>query len=143
MVTEFTPWLSLAGGVLIGLASVFLMAFRGRIFGTTGVLAGFFTPSDKGDWAWRALLLAGMVSGPFVYLLISGQMPAVQVPVSTPVILFGGLVVGVGVTLGSGCTSGHGICGMARMSPRSIAATFTFMIVTALTVFVTRHMIGG
>ena len=143
MVTEFTPWLSLGGGILIGLASVFLMAFRGRIFGATGVLAGFLTPSDKDDWAWRALLLAGMVSAPIVYLLISGKMPAVQVPVPTSMILLGGFIVGIGVTLGSGCTSGHGICGIARLSPRSIAATVTFMAVTALTVFVTRHMIGG
>lgn len=143
MITEFTPWMSLGGGVLIGLASVFLMAFRGRIFGSTGILAGFFTPADPGDWVWRALLLAGMVSGPIVYSLVTGQMPAVQVSASTPVILVGGVIVGVGVTLGSGCTSGHGICGIARMSPRSIAATLTFMVATAVTVFVTRHMIGG
>ncbi|MBV1868757.1 MAG: YeeE/YedE family protein [Marinosulfonomonas sp.] len=143
METEFTPWLSLGGGVLIGLASVLLMAFRGRIYGATGVLAGFFTPADAGDWAWRALLLAGMVSGPLVYLLLSGDMPVVQVPVSTPMILVGGLIVGVGVTLGSGCTSGHGICGIARMSPRSITATIVFMLATAVTVFVVRHMFGG
>ncbi|MBV1904099.1 MAG: YeeE/YedE family protein [Marinosulfonomonas sp.] len=143
MVTEFTPFLSLGGGVLIGLASVLLMAFRGRIYGATGVLAGFFTPANAADWAWRALLLAGMVSGPLVYLLVSGKAALVQVPVSTSMILLGGLIVGVGVTLGSGCTSGHGICGIARMSPRSITATIVFMIATAVTVFVARHLIGG
>ena len=141
--TMFTPWQSLGGGVLIGVASVLLMASLGRIMGATGVLAGLLYPADRADWTWRAALLAGMVSGPALVMVLTGQMPAVQVPVSTPMLLVGGFVVGIGVTFGSGCTSGHGVCGMARLSPRSIAAVITFMITTSLTVFVIRHVIGG
>ena len=141
--TVFTPWQSLAGGALIGVASVLLMASLGRIMGATGVLAGLLYPADRADWMWRAALLAGMVSGPALVLALTGQMPAVQVPVSTPMLLIGGFIVGIGVTFGSGCTSGHGVCGMARLSPRSIAAVITFMITTGLTVFVLRHVIGG
>lgn len=143
MVTEFTPWASLAGGILIGLASVMLMAFQGRIFGATGILAGFITPSSSSDWTWRALLLAGMVTGPVVYLLATGDWPAIEVPISTPMMIIGGFIVGIGVTFGSGCTSGHGVCGMARLSRRSIVATATFMLFTAITVFVIRHVIGA
>jgi len=143
METEFTPIASLSGGVLIGIASVLLMAFRGRIFGATGILAGFIMPSHSGDWAWRAALLAGMVSGPLVIWALTGQMPAVDVPVSTAMMVIGGFIVGVGVTFGGGCTSGHGVCGMARLSPRSIVATGIFMLATAVTVYVVRHVIGG
>lgn len=142
MVTEFTPWLSLAGGVLIGLASVMLMAFQGRIFGATGILSGFLTPSTAQDWGWRAILLAGMVTGPLVYLVATGSWPPIDVPITTPMLILGGLLVGVGVTFGSGCTSGHGVCGIARLSPRSIVATLIFMFFTALTVFVVRHVLG-
>lgn len=143
METAFTPWASLGGGVLIGLATVLLMAFQGRILGATGILAGFMTPSSSSDWSWRAAILAGMVSGPLAFFAINGQMPEINVPVSTPMLLVGGFLVGIGVTFGSGCTSGHGVCGMARLSPRSIAATLTFMLFTAITVFVIRHVIGG
>ena len=141
--TVFTPWQSLGGGALIGVASVLLMASLGRIMGATGVLAGLLYPTDRADWMWRAALLAGMVSGPALVMALTGQMPAVQVPASTPMLLIGGFIVGIGVTFGSGCTSGHGVCGMARLSPRSIAAVITFMITTGLTVFVLRHVIGG
>ena len=140
--THFTPWQSLTGGVLIGLASVLLMLTLGRIMGATGILAGVLTPSAHPDSGWRLALLAGMISGPLVVLAITGQMPTVEVPVSTPMLLVGGLLVGIGVTYGSGCTSGHGVCGMARLSRRSIAATATFMLTTGLTVFVIRHVLG-
>ena len=143
MITEFTPWISLFGGILIGLASVLLMAFQGRIFGATGILAGFITPDNMSDWSWRAVLLAGMVSGPTAFMLVTGGWPEIQVPISTTMMIVGGVIVGVGVTYGSGCTSGHGVCGMARFSPRSIAATVTFMVATAVTVFVVRHVIGA
>ena len=143
METEFTPYLSLAEGMLIGLASALLMHFRGRVFGATGILAGFMLPESSSDWAWRAALVAGMVSGPLAVLLISGEMPAVQVPVSTTTLLIGGVIVGVGVTYGSGCTSGHGVCGMARFSRRSIVATATFMLATFATVYVVRHLVPG
>ena len=143
METVFTPWASLAGGVLIGVASTLLMLTLGRIMGATGVLAGLFQPASGQDFAWRAALLAGMVSGPGLVWAISGEMPAVEVPISALALLLGGLIVGLGVTFGSGCTSGHGVCGMARLSPRSIVATITFMIFTGLTVYLMRHVIGG
>lgn len=143
METAFTPFQSLAGGVLIGVASVLLMALMGRIMGATGILAGLLQPANLSDWSWRAAVLAGMVSGPVVVLLITGNYPQVQVPVSNAMLIIGGLIVGVGVTFGAGCTSGHGVCGMARLSPRSIAATLTFMVTTGLTVYVVRHMIGA
>ncbi len=141
--TVFTPWQSLGGGVLIGLASVLLMLVAGRVMGATGVLAGIFAPASVADMSWRVALLAGMVTGPAVFWLVTGGMPEITVPVSMPMLLIGGFIVGVGVTYGSGCTSGHGVCGMARLSPRSIAATLTFMATTAVTVFVVRHVIGG
>lgn len=141
--TAFTPLQSLGGGALIGLAAVLLMATVGRIMGATGIVAGLLAPSSWADWAWRAAMLAGMISGPVAMLALTGQMPQIQVPVSTGMLIIGGLIVGVGVTFGSGCTSGHGVCGMARLSPRSIVATLTFMATTGITVFVVRHVIGG
>jgi len=141
--TAFTPFQSLAGGVLIGLAAVMLMGTMGRVMGATGILAGILQPSNLSDWSWRVAVLLGMVSGPVAVLAITGQFPAVQVPVSTPMLVIGGFIVGIGVTFGAGCTSGHGVCGMARLSPRSIAATLTFMLTTGITVYVIRHVLGG
>ena len=141
--TTFTPLTSLAGGVLIGLASTFLMLLLGRIFGAPGILAGFLQPASGTDFTWRATLLAGMVTAPAVIWLATGQMPAVEVPISALALVIGGLIVGVGVTYGGGCTSGHGVCGMARLSPRSLVATVTFMLATFATVYVIRHVIGG
>jgi hypothetical protein len=143
IVTPFTPFASLGGGVLIGVASVLLMLTLGRIMGATGILAGLFTPASPRDFGWRAALLAGMVTAPVLMLLVTGTMPAVQVPISTLMMVLGGLIVGIGVTFGGGCTSGHGVCGLARLSPRSIAATLTFMFATGITVYVVRHMVGA
>ncbi|SFI88819.1 YeeE/YedE family protein [Celeribacter neptunius] len=141
--TEFTPFASLFGGMLIGTAAVLLMAFQGRIFGATGILAGFLTPANSSDWAWRAVLLAGMATGPLLYALFTGHFPAVNVPVTSSALMVGGFIVGIGVSYGSGCTSGHGVCGMSRLSPRSIVATLSFMAATAVTVYVIRHVIAG
>ncbi len=141
--TEFTPFASLSGGLLIGLSAVLLMLVLGRIMGATGILTGFIAPSSGPDWAWRAAVLAGMASAPLIYFAATGAMPAIEAPVSTPLMLAGGFIVGIGVTLGAGCTSGHGVCGMARLSARSIAATPTFMAAAAATVFVIRHVIGA
>ncbi|WP_296420163.1 YeeE/YedE family protein [Pseudooctadecabacter sp.] len=141
--TEFTPWMSLFGGVLIGTASVLLMGLFGRVMGATGILAGFVMPQSAGDWGWRATLLAGMMTAPALYWIISGDAVAVDVPVSTAAMIIGGLIVGAGVTYGGGCTSGHGVCGIARLSPRSIVATVVFMAVAVATVYVTRHVVGG
>lgn len=143
MITNFTPFAAITGGALIGLASVLLMATHGRILGATGILAGVFVPAGRHDLDWRLALLAGMMTAPLLWLAFSGAMPTIDVPVSRTSMLIGGLLVGIGVTFGSGCTSGHGVCGMARLSPRSIIATITFMIFTALTVFVMRHIVGG
>lgn len=143
MITEFTPYLSLFGGLLIGLSTVLLMLTLGRIMGGTGILAGFLQPSSLHDWSWRAALLAGMFTAPALLYLVTGEPAEIQLPQTSTMMVIGGFIVGVGVTYGSGCTSGHGVCGMARFSPRSIAATATFMLFTAITVYVIRHVIGG
>jgi uncharacterized membrane protein YedE/YeeE len=143
METAFTPLQSLGGGALIGLAAVLLMATMGRIMGATGVLAGVLQPTSWSDWSWRASVLVGMISGPAVVMAFTGEFPTVQVPGSTTMLIVGGVIVGIGVTFGAGCTSGHGVCGMARLSPRSIVATLTFMLTTAITVYVVRHVIGA
>jgi uncharacterized protein len=141
--TEFTPLQSLAGGLLIGLGAVILMAANGRIAGMTGILGGLLPPGLAPDRAWRVAFLAGAIATPVVYLAAGGLLPALEVPVSRAMMLGGGFIVGVGVVIGAGCTSGHGVCGLARLSPRSLAATLTFMVTTAGTVFVVRHLVGG
>ncbi len=140
-IVNFTPLASLFGGVLIGLAAVLLMAAIGRIMGATGILSAAVFAED--DRAWRWALLAGMVSGPAVFLMATGSWPEITVPVSPLALIVGGFLVGIGVSYGSGCTSGHGVCGLARLSPRSFAAVLTFMATTALTVFLVRHVFGG
>lgn len=140
--TEFTPYLSLFGGALIGLAAVFLMAFHGRIAGMTGILTGLLPPFSS-DWAWRAAFIVGAIIAPALVLQSTGQAIGFASPVAAPWLVVGGLIVGVGVYFGSGCTSGHGVCGMARLSPRSLAATATFMVAAAITVFVVRHVLGA
>lgn len=141
--TEFTALQSLIGGALIGTSAVLLMAFHGRIAGLTGILSGLLPPEISRDWQWRIAFLAGMIAAPIVYGLAAGRMPEVQSSASAAVLLAGGIIVGIGVTFGSGCTSGHGVCGLARFSRRSLAAVVTFMASTAMTVFITRHVIGG
>lgn len=140
--TEFTPFASLLGGALIGLAAVLLMAVHGRIAGMTGIVSGLLVP--QGDWGWRAALLAGAVAAPAAIVAVLG--PA-AIPfeslVPLPWLAVGGILVGIGVTFASGCTSGHGVCGLARLSPRSLAAVITFMATTGITVFLVRHVFGG
>ena len=143
MITEFTRLQSLLGGGLIGLASVLLMLTMGRIMGATGVLAGVVIPTSLGDFTWRATLIAGMMVAPLLYVFATGGLPEMTVPVTTPMLMIGGFLVGIGVTFGGGCTSGHGVCGIARLSPRSITATATFMVTCAATVYVIRHVIGA
>ena len=126
METEFTPNWSLLGGVLIGLAATLLMALHGRIAGMTGILSGVLPPPAT-DWQWRAAFLAGAIVAPMVFVAAGGTIEF-AVPVNTLPLIFGGFIVGIGVYFGSGCTSGHGVCGMARLSPRSIAATLVFML---------------
>lgn len=138
--TEFTPFASLAGGVLIGLSAVLLMALHGRIAGMTGILSGVVPPLT-GDWPWRAAFLVGAVVAPLIYLIAGNAIPF-SVPVPPALLAVGGLIVGIGVTFGAGCTSGHGVCGIARLSPRSVVATVVFMISAFVTVYVIRHLIG-
>lgn len=141
MTTEFTPWLSLIGGMLIGLSAVILMATNGRIAGMTGILGGILPPLDV-DWVWRAMFLLGCLI-PAIVLKAIGQAPAIAFPMGTTAIVIGGLIVGIGASYGSGCTSGHGICGLARFSKRSAVATVVFMLATFVTVYVMRHVIGA
>lgn len=140
--TEFTPFASLLGGALIGLAAVLLMAVHGRIAGMTGIVSGLLVP--QGDWAWRAAFLLGAVAAPaaIVALLGPAAIPFESL-VPLPWLAVGGILVGIGVTFASGCTSGHGVCGLARLSPRSLAAVITFMATTGITVFLVRHVFGG
>lgn len=140
--TEFTPWASMAGGALIGLAAVLLMALHGRIAGLSGMLQGLMPPVAK-DWGWRAAFLLGAIAAPLLIGWITGWRPDFNSPTPTPWLIVGGVIAGVGVQFGSGCTSGHGICGISRLSVRSIVATVAFMITTTITVFVIRHVIGG
>ncbi len=139
---NFTPIASLAGGVLIGIAAVILLAFNGHIAGITGVTRGILTPKE-GDTMWRVVFLLGLIVGPSVYQVISGAPVESIITSSTPILVAGGLLVGFGTSLGNGCTSGHGICGLARISKRSMAATGTFMATAAATVYMMRHVIGG
>ena len=142
MTTDFTPIDALAGGGLIGIAAVALMAFHGRIAGMTGIMTGLLPPVSK-DWGWRAAFLLGAIAAPMLMALASGQPVGFDSPIPAPWLIVGGLIVGVGVYFGSGCTSGHGVCGMARVSPRSITATLTFMSSAVATVFIVRHVLGG
>lgn len=143
METAFTPIASAAGGAMIGLSATLLMLTLGRIAGATGILTGLFFPSNREDWSWRAAVVAGMVSAPLVVQLATAQATVITVPVSSLALVMGGLLVGIGVVLGSGCTSGHGVCGLARFSVRSLVATVTFMACAAVTVFVVRHILEG
>jgi uncharacterized protein len=140
--TEFTPWLSLFGGGLIGLSAVMLMAFHGRIAGMTGVLTGL-VPPPASDWRWRAAFIAGAIIAPAILIALFGTTIPFDSAIPVHWLVIGGVIVGVGVYFGSGCPSGHGVCGIARLSPRSIVATPVFMASTAVTVFVIRHLIGG
>ncbi len=141
MMTDFTPLASLFGGILLGLGAVILMAFNGRIAGMTAMLGGVLEPRHP-DSAWRLAFLAGAIAAPMIATALGASF-AFASPTTGPMLALGGVIVGVGVTFGSGCTSGHGVCGMARLSPRSIAATVTFMATTFATVTLIRHGFGG
>ncbi len=136
--TEFTPLMSFAGGLLIGLSALLLMLTWGRIAGMTAIIGGILPPLGR-DWSWKAAFLAGAILAPAA-LSMAGHTVEYAVPVSTTALIVGGLIAGIGVTFGSGCTSGHGICGMARLSRRSMAATATFMAFAVATVFLIRHV---
>ena len=135
---DFTPVSGLVGGLLIGLAVTLMMLLNGRIAGISGIVGGLVNPK-AGDTGWRVAFVVGLLLGALAYILTVGWPTPVQVLASPPAILVGGLLVGFGTRLGSGCTSGHGLCGMARFSRRSMVATAVFFGVAMLTVFLTRH----
>jgi uncharacterized protein len=141
MITVFTPYSSLFGGILIGLGAVILMAFNGRIAGMTAMLGGVLDPQGP-DSPWRLAFLAGAIVSPLLAGLLGAEFTFAS-PSTGITLILGGVIVGVGVTYGSGCTSGHGVCGLARLSPRSIVATVTFMATTFVTVTLIRHGFGG
>ena len=136
----FTPWSALAGGMLIGLAAAIFVLLNGRIAGISGIMGGLFRPV-KGDLSWRAAFLLGLIGAPLVYGLFAA-LPVLQIDAQFGALILAGLLVGVGTRYGSGCTSGHGVCGLARLSPRSAVATAAFMGAGFATVFVTRHLFG-
>lgn len=139
--THFT-WLSgLMGGLLIGMACAMLILGNGKVAGVSGILGGLLRRVPQ-DWAWRATFILGLLLAPSLYALFRERLP-IGIETSWPLLLVSGLLVGFGTRLGSGCTSGHGICGLARNSRRSWAATFTFMLAGVATVYVSRHLLGG
>jgi hypothetical protein len=137
---HFTPWASLSGGIFIGLATALLLLANGRVAGVSGILGGLLRPA-RGDVAWRIAFVLGLFIAPIVWLAMRAMPPA-QIDHSPALLAIGGLLVGVGTRFGSGCTSGHGVCGIARLSPRSLLATVCFMAAGFVTVFVVRHVLG-
>ena len=139
--TAFTPWSALLGGGLIGAAAGLLLFFNGRIAGISGVLGGLLRPLAPGDGAWRVAFVAGLLLAPLAYLGLAAW-PTVVVSASWGTLVLAGLLVGVGTRYGAGCTSGHGVCGISRLSPRSLVATACFMAAGFATVYVLRHLLG-
>lgn len=138
--THSTYFVGLSGGLLIGFAAVILALFNGRIAGISGILGGL-PHADKGDKVWRVMFLLGLVIAPFVYR-ITFNLPSVTIEAGTIKLIIAGLLVGIGTQYASGCTSGHGVCGISRGSIRSIAATLIFMTAGFVTVYLTRHLLG-
>lgn len=141
---HFTPWASLSGGVLLGVASALFILLNGRVLGVSGIVGGLLVPRT-GDASWRIAFLLGLAAAPLVFSLLApaGFAQAPRIDASYGMIAIAGLLVGLGTRYGSGCTSGHGVCGLSRLSPRSMVATATFMAVGFLTVFVLRHVVQG
>jgi len=138
---HFTPGASLAGGLLIGVAVAILLLGSGRIAGISGIVGGLLD-ADAGERAWRAAFIVGLCAAPWAWRALTA-LPAVTIDASWPTLAVAGLLVGIGTRYASGCTSGHGVCGLSRGSLRSLAATLTFMAVGFLTVFVCRHLLSG
>lgn len=138
--TAFTPITSLAGGALIGLAAVMLMALTGRIAGVSGVAVRLFPPYADREFAGRLAFVAGLVAAPVVVLVVTGRLPVQTIQASAGSLVVAGFLVGFGSVWGNGCTSGHGVCGLSRLSMRSLVATVTFMATGIATVFIARHL---
>lgn len=142
--SEFTPWTSLAGGLLIGLSAALLIVLLGHIAGISGIAGALLqipTWSSLQHWGWRLAFVLGLIAAPLIWQLFA-PLPTMHMPSNPLVIVIAGLLVGFGTRMGSGCTSGHGVCGLSRLSVRSLAATLTFMAAGGATVYVVRHIIG-
>ena len=139
--TAFAPWSGVIGGAIIGLAVALLLLANGRIAGISGIVGGLLRPST-GDIAWRVAFVAGLVAAPVAYAIVA-TLPPINVEASYPTLVLAGLLVGVGTRYGAGCTSGHAVCGISRLSLRSIGATLAFMAAGFLTVFVVSHLLGA
>ena len=137
---SFTPWTALAGGALIGLAASLFILFNGRIAGISGILGGLLD-WPAGDIAWRVAFLLGLIAAPVAWSLFA-PLPAVRIDADTATLVAAGLLVGLGTRYGAGCTSGQGVCGLSRLSPRSLVATAAFMAAGFATVFIVRHLIA-
>ena len=138
--SNFTPWSALAGGILVGIAAASFLLLNGRIAGISGILGGLLSPA-KGDIAWRVAFLAGLIGAPAVWVLAT-ELPPIEIEAGYPALIVAGLLVGIGTRYGSGCTSGHGVCGLSRLSLRSLAVTMSFMAAGFVTVYVIRHLVG-
>ena len=136
----FTPWASLLGGALIGLAVLIFILFNGRIAGISGIIGGLIKPSLQ-DAGWRIAFVLGLLVSPVLWQLFVA-LPAIEIQANNPLLIISGLLVGIGTRFGAGCTSGHGICGLSRLSPRSIVATVCFMLTGFVTVYIARHLLG-
>ena len=141
--TTFTPLSALAGGALIGLAAVAMMALVGKIAGISGVLSGLLPPREPGTGAGRLAFVVGLIAAPLVTLLTTGHRPSLTIDASPTLLILAGLLVGFGSVWGGGCTSGHGVCGLSRLSRRSVVATGVFMAAAMAMVFVLRRFGGG
>ena len=137
---HFTPWLSLAGGILLGLASALFILVNGRILGISGILGGLFSPK-AGDVAWRVAFILGLLTAPLLYAGLRGPWE-VRIDAGWGTVVAAGLLVGLGTRYASGCTSGHGVCGLSRLSPRSLVATLSFMASGFIVVYLARHLLG-
>ncbi|TMH07401.1 MAG: YeeE/YedE family protein [Betaproteobacteria bacterium] len=137
---SFTPWSAVIGGVIIGVAVAMFVLVNGRIAGISGIIGGLVRPTYP-DLAWRAAFVLGLLVAPVIYARIA-LLPAIEIDANYPTTIVAGLLVGVGTRYGAGCTSGHGVCGVSRLSPRSLVATLSFMAAGIATVFVVRHVAG-
>jgi uncharacterized membrane protein YedE/YeeE len=139
--TAFTPWSALAGGALIGLASAAFILLNGRIAGISGIVGALLRP-QQGDILWRLLFIGGMIAAPLTWLAFAA-LPEIRIDAGYPLLIAAGLLVGISTRYGAGCTSGHGVCGLSRLSPRSLAATAAFMATGFVTVYIMRHILGA
>jgi len=139
--SAFTPWSAGIGGVVIGIAAALLVLVNGRVAGISGIVGGMLRPR-AGDFAWRLAFVAGLLLAPLAYASVAA-LPAITIEAGYPMLIAAGLLVGIGTRFAGGCTSGHGVCGLSRLSPRSLVATLSFMAAGFITVFVVRHAIGA